>query len=178
MSAPEIHPTHPPVVPIPQEPFIPHRRLQRLVNLFPKAQFVRYVCVGVFNTVFGYCTFVIALTLLNAAISARFLYLTVVLASIVSNPINITVAYFGYKFFVFKTRGNYLMEWLKCFAVHGMLAAVETHLSGKPLATLQHIATGKAMAGYIAGAVVIGASTIFSFVGHKKVTFKTKAAAA
>jgi putative flippase GtrA len=132
----------------------------------------------------------------------------VVLASIVSNPINITVAYFGYKFFVFKTRGNYLMEWLKCFAVygssmipglvilsalsrllqtvfhshaaklHGMLAAVETHLSGKPLATLQHIATGKAMAGYIAGAVVIGASTIFSFVGHKKVTFKTKAAAA
>ena len=206
MSAPEIHPAHPPVVPIPQEPFIPTGRLQRLVNLLPKAQFVRYVCVGVFNTVFGYCTFVIILTMLNGAIPARFLYLTVVLASIISNPINITVAYFGYKFFVFKTRGNYLMEWLKCFAVYGssmipgliilsalskllqtvfhthaiklhtMLASVETHLSGKPLATLQHIATGKAMAGYIAGAIVIAASTIFSFIGHKKVTFKPKQA--
>ncbi len=202
----EIHPEHPPVVPIPAEPFIPTRRLQRLVNLLPKAQFIRYVCVGVFNTVFGYGTFVITLTLLNAAIPARFLYLTVVLASLISNPLNITVAYFGYKFFVFKTRGNYLMEWLKCFAVYGTsmipglvaisalakllqtlfhshavtlhswLANVEAHLSGKPLATLQHIATGKAMAGYVAGALVIGVSTIFSFIGHKKVTFKTKPA--
>jgi putative flippase GtrA len=207
MSPPEIHPAHPPVAPIPEEPVIPRGRLQRLVNRLPKAQFLRYVCVGVFNTVFGYCTFAIALTLLNAAIPARWLYLTVVLASIVSNPVNITVAYFGYKFFVFKTRGNYLMEWLKCFAVYGssmvpglvvlsglsrllqavihghavelhaMLSAVETHLSGRPLAALEHIATGKAMAGYIAGAIVIGASTIFSFVGHKKVTFKTKAVA-
>jgi putative flippase GtrA len=33
------------------------------------------------------------------------------------------------------------------------------------------------MAGYIAGAVVIGVSTIYSFVGHKKVTFRTRDAA-
>ena len=26
---------------------------------------------------------------------------------------DITVAYFGYKFFVFRTHGNYLREWLK-----------------------------------------------------------------
>jgi len=203
----EIQPEHPPVIPIPAEPFIPTTRLQRIVNLLPKAQFIRYVCVGVFNTLFGYTTFVIALTLLNAAIPARFLYLTVVLASLISNPINITVAYFGYKFFVFKTRGNYLMEWLKCFAVYGTsmipglvavsalakllqtlfhthaatlhaaLATVEAHLAGKPLATLQHIATGKAMAGYLAGAIVILFSTVFSFIGHKNVTFKTKAPA-
>jgi putative flippase GtrA len=32
------------------------------------------------------------------------------------------------------------------------------------------------MAGYIAGAVVIGVSTIYSFIGHKKVTFRQKAA--
>jgi putative flippase GtrA len=203
---PDILPTHPPVVPIPQEPFIPRRRLQRLVNLLPAGQFFRYLCVGVFNTLFGYTTFAIVLTLLNGAIPARYLYLTVVLASVISNPLNITVAYFGYKFFVFKTRGNYLMEWLKCFAVYGtsmipglvavsalarllqsifhrhaialhaFLLNVESHLSGKPLTALTHIATGKAMAGYLAGAIVIGFSTIFSFVGHKKVTFKTKPA--
>jgi putative flippase GtrA len=33
------------------------------------------------------------------------------------------------------------------------------------------------MAGYIAGAIVIGLSTIYSFVGHKKVTFKPKTTA-
>jgi putative flippase GtrA len=200
----EIHPDHPPVVPIPQDPFLPRGPLQSLVNLFPGGQFLRYLCVGAFNTVFGYLTFAIILTLLNAAMPARFLYLTVIAASVLSTPLNITVAYFGYKFFVFRTKGNFLGEWLKCFAVYGsgmipglvvlsaltrflqsaihrravplhaFLAAVELHLSGPPLTFLQHIATGKAMAGYIAGAVVIGVSTIYSFVGHKKITFRQK----
>jgi putative flippase GtrA len=174
------------------------------VNLFPPGQFVRYLCVGAFNTVFGYITFAIALTLLNGILPQRFVYLTVVVASVLSTPVNITVAYFGYKVFVFKTRGNYLLEWLKAFAVYGTsmipglillsaltrllqsvfhhhaatlhsaLASFETHLQGHPLATVQHLATGKSMAGYIAGALVIGFSTIYSFVGHKKVTFKPK----
>jgi putative flippase GtrA len=200
----EVRPQHPPVVPIPQDPFIPKARLQRLVNLFPAGQFIRYLCVGVFNTLFGYITFVVVLTLLNAALPGRLLYLTVILASILSTPLNITVAYFGYKFLVFRTKGNYLGEWLKCFAVYGtgmipglvalsaltrflqsmihrhaaslrvLLSAAERHLSGRPLSFLQHIATGKAMAGYIAGAVVIALSTIYSFVGHKKVTFRIK----
>ena len=200
----EIHPQHPPVVPIPQDPFIPKGRLQRIVHLFPGGQFVRYVCVGAFNTFFGYINFAVILALLNTALPVRFLYLTVVLASILSVPLNITVAYLGYKFLVFRTKGNYLGEWIKCFAIYGtgmipglvalsaltrflqsiihghaaslhvFLSAAERHLSGRPLALLQHIATGKAMAGYIAGAVMIGVSTIYSFVGHKKVTFRVK----
>ena len=195
---------HPPVVPIPSDPFIPKGRLQRLVNLFPAGQFVSYLCVGIFNTFFGYISFVVVLTLLNAVLPARPLYLTVILASILSTPLNITVAYLGYKFLVFRTKGNYLGEWLKCFAVYGtgmipglvalstltrflqsmihnhaaslhvVLSTVERHLSGRPLAFVQHFATGKAIAGYIAGAVVIGVSTIYSFVGHKKITFRTK----
>jgi putative flippase GtrA len=203
----EIHPQHPPVVPIPQDPFIPRRRLQRIVNLFPAGQFVRYLCVGIFNTFFGYISFVVILTLLNAVVPTRLLYLTVMLASISAVPLNITVAYLSYKFFVFRTRGNYLGEWIKCFAVYGtgmipglialsaltrflesvihhraaslhvLLAAMESHLSGPALAIVQRIATGKAMAGYIAGAFVIGVSTIYSFVGHKTVTFRVKDAA-
>jgi putative flippase GtrA len=200
----EIHAKHPPVVPIPQDPFIPKRRLQRLVDLFPAGQFVRYLCLGVFNTLFGYISFAVTLTLLNALLPARLLYVTVMLASILPTPLNITLAYFGYKFLVFRTKGNYLGEWLKCFAVYGtgmipglvalsaltrflqamihshaaslhvFLSTVERNLSGRPLAFLQHIATGKAVAGYIAGAVVIGVSTVYSFVGHKKITFRAK----
>ncbi|HWY99521.1 MAG TPA: hypothetical protein VNX17_00500 [Edaphobacter sp.] len=198
----EIHPKHPPIVPIPQDPFIPKGRLQRLVCLFPPGQFVRYLCMGAFNTFFGYFSFAVTLTLLNALLPAHLLYLTVILASVLPTPLNITIAYFGYKFLVFRTNGNYLGEWLKCFAVYGtgmipglvalsaltrflqslihghaaslhiVLNTVERHLSGHSLAFLQHIATGKAIAGYIAGAIVIGVSTIYSFVGHKKVTFR------
>jgi putative flippase GtrA len=198
----EIHPQHPPVVPIPQNPFLPGRRLQRLVHLFPGGQFVRYLCAGIFNTLFGYISFAVVLTLLNAVLPARFLYLTVMLASVLPLPLAISVAYLTYKFFVFRTKGNYLGEWLKCFAVYGtgmipglvalsaltrflqlmihhyaaslhvFLSAVERHLDGRPLTSLQHIATGKSMAGYIAGAIVTGASTIYSFVGHKTFTFR------
>jgi putative flippase GtrA len=178
-------------------------RARGLSSHFPGGQFARYLCVGVFNTLFGYATFAATLYLLNLALPQRFLYLTVILASLLSTPLNITVAYFGYKFFVFRTHGNYLREWLKCFAVygvgmipglfalsaltgllqtvfhhhasalHGALSATESHLRGRPLAILQHIATGKAMAGYIAGAIVIAFSTIYSFIGHKKVTFRS-----
>jgi putative flippase GtrA len=198
------HPQHPPVVPIPQDPFIPRRRLQRIVDLFPAGEFARYICVGIFNTFVGYINFAVILALLNTALPVRFLYLTVVLASILSVPLNISVTYFNYKFFVFRTKGNYLAEWFKCFAVYGtgmipglvalsaltgflqslihshaaslhvFLGEVERHLSGRSLAFLQHIATGKTIAGYIAGAVMIGVSTIYSFVGHKKITFRTK----
>ena len=200
---PSIEEIEPPVVPLPLDPFIPRKRLQRLVNLFPGGQFFRYLMVGGFNTLFGYCTFVLTLSLLGKAVPTRLLYLTAPLASIISTPFNITVAYFGYKLFVFRTKGNHLMEWLKCFAVygsgmipglialggltrllqtqihrhasllHGELSALEAHLGGAPLSLLQRVAHGQNMAGNIAGAIVIAVSTVYSFVGHKKVTFKT-----
>ena len=200
----EVHPGHPPVISIPPKPVIPKDRLQRFVSLFAAGQFARYLCVGVFNTVFGYISFAVVLTLLNAVLPDRLLSLTVILASVLAWPLNITVSYLGYKFFVFRTKGNYLGEWLKCFAVYGTsvipslvalsaltrflqttihrhaaslhvyLNAVERHMSGHAVLLLQHITNGKAIAGYIAGAVVIGVSTIYSFIGHKKVTFRTK----
>ena len=40
-------------------------RTDRLRKHFPGGQFGRYLCVGVFNTLFGYVTFAIALYLLN-----------------------------------------------------------------------------------------------------------------
>ena len=194
----------PPVVPLPQDPFLPRRRLQRIVNLFPGGQFLRYILVGGFNTLFGYTTFAITLTLLSKAIPSRFLSLSAPLSSILCTPLNITVAYFGYKWFVFRTRGNHLVEWLKCFAVYGSgmipglvalgaltrllqrelhthtaalhagLSHIEAHLQGSALRLVQTAAHGKSLPGHLAGAIVIGVSTIYSFVGHKKVTFQAK----
>lgn len=174
---------------------------------FPGGQFFRYLAVGIFNTLFGYCTYVFFFTLFSAVISANHPSLLAPLAAIISTPLNITVAYFGYKIFVFKTRGNHLREWLKCFGVYGVgmlpalialsavtrllqaflnhhtvalshfFAAVESHLSGRPLTIVTHTATIPVLAGYLAGALVQGFTVIASFFGHKKVTFAPKSSA-
>lgn len=180
--------------------------VRRVVNLFTGGMFVRYLVIGVGNTLIGYCSFVVVLHLLSRVVATRYLYLAAPLASVLSTPLNITIAYFGYKFFVFRTRGNYLMEWLKCFAVYGtgmlpglfalgaltrlfqglihthapmlhaVLRTVEAHLSGPLLHVVQSEAASRNLAGNLAGAIVMGLTTIYSFVGHRKVTFRPVAA--
>jgi putative flippase GtrA len=178
----------------------------RLRQLFPPGQFLRYLCVGVINTLFGYTCFAFFLYLLNGTMPQRLLYLAVMLASIAAFPINVTVAYLGYKFLVFRTKGNYIREWLRCFTVYGvgalpsllalpavtrllqtffhrhsvelhhLLVSIERPLSGALLVVMQRIATGHALAGYLAGAIVVAASTIYTFLGHKNVTFRQNSA--
>jgi putative flippase GtrA len=147
---------------------------QSILALFPPGELLRYLCVGVFNTLFGYGTFALALFLLNHSVPQRYLYLTVVAASLISTPVNITVAYFGYKLFVFKTHGNHLREWLKAFGVYGvgMLPGLLV-LSGLTR-LLQSVLHHKDLAGYIAGALVQAFTVVISFLGHKKITFHTK----
>ena len=147
-------------------------RRQRILNLFPPGQFLRYLGVGAFNTLFGYSTAAGILHLLNHHAPARFLYLTVPAASILSTPLNITVAYFGYKLLVFKTQGNYLVEWLRTFAVYGTgmipgllaLSAVTRFFQ-----TALHLGHAS---GYLALALIQGLTTIYSFIGHKTFSFK------
>jgi putative flippase GtrA len=173
--------------------------LMRFARRISGAQFVRYIVVGVWNTAMGYALFAFFTYLFTKHSVHGYIY-----AALVSNAIAITIAFFGYKFFVFRTKGNYLGEWFKCFAVYGtgmipglvvlsaltrclqslihnhaaslhiLLYAVERHLSGRPLTLLQHVATGKAMAGYIAGALLMGTTTVYGFVGHRTFTFRPK----
>jgi putative flippase GtrA len=178
--------------------------LARLTNHFPPGQFLRYALVGGWNTVFGYSTYIVFLSLLNHLLPLRLLTLTAVLAAIISTPLNITVAYLGYKFFVFRTKGKYLVEWVRCFAVYGTsmvpsllvlaaltrflqtqldhhhayLAAALLHLelflrlSGGPLRLFHTLVAGKTVAGKLAGAFLTGFTMLYSFVGHRKITFR------
>ena len=85
-----------------------------LTQHVPPGQFFRYLLIGGWNTVFGYSLYVLFTALLLPRI--RYGY---ILASALSNLLSITVAYFGYKIFVFKTHGNYFFEWLRCLVVYG-----------------------------------------------------------
>jgi putative flippase GtrA len=157
---------------------------RRLLSHIPRGQFVRYLCVGVFNTLFGYTTFAI----INYLLHRRNVPVSYIFASAISNFINITVAYLGYKFFVFRTRGNYLREWLKAMAVYwsGFLPALlllpalvrllNWLLPPHVFAFHRDLVT-RDLAPYVANAILLGFGVIYSFIGHKNVTFREKPAA-
>ncbi len=152
--------------------------MERLQRHFPAGQLLRYLVVGVANTVIGYGLFVLTLTLLNRVTPAHWLYLTVVAASLISTPIAITAAYFNYKLFVFRTQGNHLREWLKAFGVYGVsmlpgLIALSALTRLLQALLHGHAPFGKGTAGYLAGAITTGATTILSYLGHRHVTFKS-----
>lgn len=142
-------------------------RRSRFAKHIPPGQFARYLIVGVWNTVFGYGLYALFTALLTPRLRFAYLY-----ASVFSNLIAITVAYFGYKFFVFKTRGNYLVEWFRCILVYGsgmLPGLVLLPLLVEGLHFGFHVGSS---APYIAGALVTGLTVIYTFFGHKHFSFR------
>src|SRR5262245_9929820 len=87
--------------------------IDSLFRHIPKKQFGRYLLVGIWNAAFGYGTFALFTWILDHYMPASYMA-----ASLIASVLNITVAFLGYKWFVFKTRGNYLKEWVRCLMVY------------------------------------------------------------
>jgi putative flippase GtrA len=141
--------------------------LGRLISHFLPGQFLRYLLVGGWNTLFGYGTYALFTALLMPRV--RFGY---ILASVFSSLINITMAYFGYKFLVFKTKGNYLVEWFRCILVYGsgmLPGLVLLPLLVEGLHYAFHLGRS---APYIGGAFITALTVIYSFFGHKHFSFR------
>ena len=79
-----------------------------------RAQLLRYLTVGACNTVFGYGCYALFTMLLTPRMAYGY-----VVASVLANFFSINFAFLGYKWFVFRTRGNYLIEWIRCLGVYG-----------------------------------------------------------
>ena len=129
-------------------------------------KFIRYLAVGALNTVFGYGCFAFFTMLLTPFIAYGY-----VLASLLANVLAITFSFLGYKWFVFKTNGHYLKEWLRCVGVYtgSMLLSAAALPVLVPIVRRQ---TGNAKtAPYIAGAIVLVFSVVFSFFGHRHISF-------
>jgi putative flippase GtrA len=132
-------------------------------------QFVRYILVGGFNTVFGYGLFALLTWSFRGLGAYNYMY-----AAVLSNFIAISVAFLGYKWFVFRTRGNYLIEWLRCFGVYGSGALIG--LAGLPILVpiLRRSLHKPEEAPYIAAAILAVITVVFSFLGHKNISFREK----
>ena len=141
------------------------------MNQLPqRAQFwqvVRYLLVGGFNTCFGYALFVA----FNYLFRALGVYGSEI-ASLLSNIVAITVAFLGYKWFVFRTRGNYLREWLRTLTVYGASVAFSTLALAPLVGLIRHTTRYQSQAPYIAGAVVAILTVLSSFFGHRHFSFR------
>lgn len=141
-------------------------RLRNLTRHIPPGQLGRYLVVGLWNTAFAYGMFALLTWWLDRYVPAAYLA-----ASLLSSVLNITVSFLGYKWFVFRTRGNYFREWLRCLMVYsgsialGLLALPPTVLA------VTAVTGNPAAAPYIAGALVLGVQVVISFLGHKRYTF-------
>jgi putative flippase GtrA len=141
-----------------------------LTRHIPPGQFGRYLLVGACNTLFGYGTFALFTVILSPVVPHSY-----ILASVVSSLLNISVSYLGYKWFVFKTKGNYLREWVRCVGVYsgGILFGV----LALPMLVMVIRRNTRffAQAPYIAGALLTAFMVVYSFVGHKKFSFRKPA---
>lgn len=139
-----------------------------LTRHIPPQQLKRYLLVGIANTLFAFGSFAAFTALLDPYIPASYMA-----AGLLSSVLNITVSFLGYKWFVFKTRGNYLKEWVRCLMVYGGSILVGLALL-PPTVFLVNLATGdRRSAPYIAGALLLGVQIILSFLGHKNFSFRT-----
>jgi len=141
--------------------------LTALAKYFPSGQFGRYLLVGVGNTMFGYGIFALLVAILDRVLPHGY-----ILASVISSLLSITVSYLNYKWFVFRTKGNYLREWVRCVAVYSSAIVINTLLLPIIVFGIRRWTSIFAAAPYIAGAVLIGCTTIYSFVGHKHFSFR------
>ena len=160
--APQIAPTTPP----------PHGPFASLRRMLPPAEVIRFLMVGVFNTVFSLVLYSGFVLLYSHLFPHRGKPLIADFASISSKPIAITVAFLCYKHFVFRTHGNYLKELLRCFAVYGVSTPAELIIL--PIATRLFLfpSLTHPYAPFLAGIVNSVIIASYSYFAHKKFSFR------
>ncbi|WP_299970806.1 GtrA family protein [Sulfuricurvum sp.] len=121
-------------------------------------QKIRYLIVGGWNTVFGYGVFAGLYFWLEGSV-----HYLVILA--ISYILSITNAYVGYKFFVFKTKGNIVREYFRFYVVYGTAFLVN-------LIVLPFLVEVGGLNMYVAQAFVTFLTIIGSYIMHKNFSFK------
>lgn len=149
-----------------------HGPFAAMRRVLPSGEVIRFLLVGGFNTVFAFVLYSGCVKLFGHLFPSFGKPIIADIAFAVSTPIGITVAFLLYKHFVFRTKGNYLKEWLRCFLVYSV--SFPMGLAILPAAThfFQHAAPTHEWAPYLAGLVNSFCIACYSYFGHKKFSFK------
>ena len=132
-------------------------------------QFARYILVGGFNTVFGYGVYALLTWSFRGLGSYSYMY-----AAVLANFIAITWHFSDISGSFFEPAGT---TWLNGYAASECTAASALiGLAGLPILVpiLRHVLHRPEQAPYIAGALLMIVTVLFSFFGHKNFSFRQK----
>lgn len=130
------------------------------INQLLNSRKLRYLLVGGWNTIFGYFAGIGIYYLLNLDFS-------IWLIGLISNVICISMSFLTYKIFVFRTKGNWIVEYFRSYIVYGVMAILGIFL-------LWLFVTRLALTIEIAQALIILSTTVISYMGHLKFTFNSR----
>jgi putative flippase GtrA len=125
-----------------------------------KRQELRFLVVGGCNTVSGFLVTTLTYYLLNALLVSPAIFA-------ISTLINVTVSFLTQKLLVFRTKGNWLTEYLRFYVV--MAVPVVMSIVVPPI-----LIDGFHMNPYLSMVLVIGAIVVIAYFGHKHVSFRTR----
>ena len=120
---------------------------------------IRYLLAGGWNTGFGYGVGVGLYTLLSSQ-------LHVAIIAAIANICAITMSFLTYKLFVFKTAGNWMLEYGRSYLVYGSMALLSIVL-------LWTLVDYMGIDIWYAQALVVILTVCFSYLGHKFFTFRS-----
>ncbi len=142
-----------------------------LTDHIPTGEALRFLLAGGGNTLFGLVdTF--AMTYVCVHLDPSHAALMTSVATLLSTVVNITVSFFSYKWFVFRSKGNTLAEYGRSFAVYGPSLLISVFAAGPMAAGLAHWMPQPRFAPYVAQAIIVAVAIVPQFLGHKKFTFK------
>ena len=147
--------------------------IDSLTRHIPAGEFLRYIAVGAWNTIFGYGCFMLFTWFFIHLLPAQPTIMTSV-AYVFAAFVNITVSFLGYKWFVFRTKGNYLLEYSRSFSVYLPTLAINAVAIAPLTVFLRRATPFPQEAPYIAGAVLMVITVVLSFLGHRHISFRHK----
>ena len=149
-----------------------HGPFAAMRRVLPSGEVIRFLMVGGFNTAFSIALAYVFIFPVEFFFPKLPRVAVTTIANYAALPIAITVAFLAYKWFVFRTHGNFLKEWLRCFAVYGVSTPVELIIL--PLAThfFLFFALTHTSAPFLAGVVNAAVIATYSYFAHKKFSFK------
>jgi len=138
---------------------IPHesRTLQQLISDLDNDK-IRYLIAGAWNTIFGYVS---GLSIYYAVGD----HVHVVFVALIANVLAITMAFLTYKIFVFRSKGNWLVEYFRAYVVYGATAVLGIGL-------LWILVDGANVPFWLAQGLAIFITVVVSYIGHSRFTFR------
>jgi len=119
-------------------------------------QLIKFSLVGILNTVIGYAVFFIAS-----------LFMNYIVALIIAHVVGVTNSFFWNKYWVFRSDGNKIVEFLKFYSIYALVLIVNIILLYYLVSVLQ-------FEPQISQLVLLPILTIITYLGHKHWSFYKK----